>query len=120
MYEAQGNFMLRVPNNNEAYSQAKALLDPALADEVGKELMSMVYDKGAKYIIKGLDSNWGFIDVVKIFKTIRWEGRPERFMKSFSRDTNNLVVFASQKPPQINFKYAGTDKWATIVDYIPE
>ena len=55
IYDAQGNFMLRVPNNNEAYCQAKAPLDPALAEEVGKELMSMADDKGAKYIIKGLE-----------------------------------------------------------------
>ena len=114
-----GQLMLRIFGDDAALGQAKALLDPALAEELG-DLLTMTEDKGTKYVIKGMDTTWNFLDIVKLLKNaMKWRVRPEKFIKSTYKSSNNVIVFAVDKPPKMHFKYAGTNTWATIVDYVP-
>ena len=114
-----GRLQIRIPKGEDILNQAKALLDPALAELVGKEMMNLPESSGTRYVIKGLASHWTMQDITKILmEELQWPTRPIRFIKSQTKNTNNLVVLATVKPPGKHFKW-GTS-WTSIVDYVAD
>ena len=78
----------------------KAKIHPELSAVVGAHLMKTPYSMGCQYVIKGLISSLSYQDVAKIIKEdLKWNIRPEKFMKT-SGKFNNMLVFAVTPPPQ--------------------
>jgi hypothetical protein len=75
---------------------------------------------GCMYVLKGLINTLTYQDVAKMIKEdIKWNIRPEKFIKSFSNKYNSMVVFSITPPPQRLVQFNGTSNYVEIEDFIP-
>ena len=107
-----------MPATDNDLRQAKAELDPKLAEYIGP-LEDVSDDDGKRYIIKNIESHATMLDVAKImWEAMRWKVRPERFLKTQSKNRNSIVVFADQEPKHTSVPYEHSGEWVQIVDYV--
>jgi hypothetical protein len=107
-----------VPRDESIVREARAKLDPALADIVGP-LMSAPKGAGCLYVVKGLRTGLTFTDVATIMKRdLKWKVRPERFLKAPNNKSNTMVVFAIEPPAQNLIKIDDSEEFLQIEDFI--
>ena len=119
VYNANSNiWAIRVLDDEAKVKQAKALLDPDLAAAVGP-LMATPESQGKLYEVRNVDSNWDLKQVVKTIAETGWNIRPERFIKSSSKNSNNILVFATCPPKQNDIRVQGSTRWLSIIEHAP-
>jgi hypothetical protein len=109
---------LRILKDDANEKKAKSLLDPELATTVGA-LMTTPLSQGRLYEVRNLDSAWDLRQIVKTIAETGWNIRPERFIKSTSRSSNNVLVFATTPPRQFDIKVNGSTRWLSIITHEP-
>jgi hypothetical protein len=109
---------LRVLKDDANEKKARSLLDPELAATVG-EIMTAPLSQGRLYEVRNLDSAWDLKQVVKTIAETGWSIRPEKFIKTTSRSSNNVLVFALTPPRQYDIKVNGSTRWLSIINHEP-
>ena len=109
---------LRVLQDDANEKKARSLLDPELAATVG-EIMTAPLSQGRLYEVRNLDSAWDLKQVVKTIAETGWSIRPEKFIKTTSRSSNNVLVFALTPPRQYDIKVNGSTRWLSIINHEP-
>ena len=119
MYNANNNvWTVRILKSDINEKHAKSLLDPELAATVGA-IMSTPMSQGRLYEVRNLDSAWDLKQIVKTIAETGWNIRPEKFIKSTSRTSNNVLVFATSPPRQPDIRVTGTTRWLSIIVHEP-
>ena len=104
---------------DEAVTAAKSALDPKLAEFIGERLLELPDDHGKSYVVKGVEAHASLLDIGNaLYDAMGWWTRPERFVKSNTRNRNNVVVFTDKQPKQTCLRCGAGNEWLQIVDFV--